>query len=220
VHHVSKIVHCTHCHHGVPDVQHSIAKVASKLPALGDLEAKLGVMKNLHPELESINKELREITSNVDMKAAKEGGKLIKKVLEVPTKWMHKSVEHDLGHGHGVSHSTSHSHVHSHSHSHSSSESESHVMGEVVGEAVGATEVHEEPCSGSSSHVVEEEHWGPWEQVHEAVPVKDDKQLAKEAASAVKSISKEAEELAKSDPKAAKEMVEAAGAAAIRASKK
>ena len=40
-------------------------------------------MKQLHPELESINNELKGITSNVDMKAAKEGGKLIKKLLKV-----------------------------------------------------------------------------------------------------------------------------------------
>ena len=74
-------------------------------------------MKDLHPELESINKELREITSNVDMKAAKKGGKLIKKVLKAPERASEvtkKSVETHHHHHHHHHHHYDVGHVEHH----------------------------------------------------------------------------------------------------------
>ena len=106
------------CNSAVPNLEHSISKVASKIPALGHLEKKLGLMKDLHPELESINNELRDITSNVDMKAAKEGGRLIKKVLKVPEA-VHHEVAHHHHHHHHHHYGVPATHVvHHHHHGH------------------------------------------------------------------------------------------------------
>ena len=53
-----------------------------KVPVLGALEKRLGLMNSLHPELTNINKELDSITNFDDMRAAKSGGELIKKTLD------------------------------------------------------------------------------------------------------------------------------------------
>jgi len=45
-----------------------------KIPLMGALEHRLGLMNSLDPELKSINKELDSITQMDDMRAAAQGG--------------------------------------------------------------------------------------------------------------------------------------------------
>jgi len=63
-----------------------------KVPVLGALEHRLGLMNSLHPELTSINKELDSITNFDDMRAARAGGEIIKRHLDATTAGMNSSV--------------------------------------------------------------------------------------------------------------------------------
>ena len=63
-----------------------------KVPVLGALEHRLGLMNSLHPELTDINKQLDSITNFDDMRAARKGGEIIKKHLDATTKGFDSSV--------------------------------------------------------------------------------------------------------------------------------
>jgi hypothetical protein len=53
------------------------------MPVLNALEKKYDMMRELKPSLDSLVKDISEITSFDDMRAAKEGGKVIKKILDI-----------------------------------------------------------------------------------------------------------------------------------------
>jgi hypothetical protein len=63
-----------------------------KVPVLGALEHRLGLMNSLHPELTFINKELDSITNFDDMRAARKGNEIIKQHLDALTEGMNSSV--------------------------------------------------------------------------------------------------------------------------------
>ena len=65
-----------------PDVQGAVGSIASKVPVLEELEGKLKMMDNLHPKLATIVGELNDITNMDDMRAARAGGRLIKRTLD------------------------------------------------------------------------------------------------------------------------------------------
>ena len=67
------------CPQAIPDLQFKLSKIARKVPTLGAMEHKIGLMNTLDPELKSLEKDLNEITDFSDMKAAKVGGQ---KILE------------------------------------------------------------------------------------------------------------------------------------------
>lgn len=60
-------------------------KIVDKIPALEKLEDKYTVMKDMTPELKELNKDLDSITDMSDMATAREGGKLIKRILDQGT---------------------------------------------------------------------------------------------------------------------------------------
>ena len=62
-----------------------------KVPVLGALEHRLGLMNSLHPELTFINKELDSIVNFDDMRAARKGDEIIKKHLDGLTEGMNSS---------------------------------------------------------------------------------------------------------------------------------
>ena len=66
----------------MPDLEAKINEIASEVPALDCLEKKVGLMNELNPELKALVKDINEVTSDEDMKAAKKGGEAIKKALE------------------------------------------------------------------------------------------------------------------------------------------
>ena len=66
----------------VPDLENRIENISRKVPTLDIMEHKLDMMHNLHPELKDIQKDLDDITDFSDMKAAKQGGQVIKRALD------------------------------------------------------------------------------------------------------------------------------------------
>ena len=58
------------CLQAIPDLQNKVTNIALKVPVLGALEHRLGLMNSLHPELTDINKQLDSITNFDDMRAA------------------------------------------------------------------------------------------------------------------------------------------------------
>jgi hypothetical protein len=80
------------CLQSIPDLQDKVSSISMKVPVLGALEHRLGLMNSLHPELNSINKELESITNFDDMRAARAGGEIIKKHLDATTEGMNSSV--------------------------------------------------------------------------------------------------------------------------------
>jgi len=58
----------------IPDLQNKVSNISMKIPLMGALEHRLGLMNSLDPELKSINKELDSITQMDDMRAAAQGG--------------------------------------------------------------------------------------------------------------------------------------------------
>ena len=58
-----------------------INEITSEVPALDCLEKKVGLMNELNPELKALVKDINEVTSDEDMKAAKKVGEAIKKAL-------------------------------------------------------------------------------------------------------------------------------------------
>ena len=69
------------CMQSIPDLSNKVSNISMKIPLLGAMEHRLGLMNSLDPELKSINKELDAITSFDDMRAAAKGGEIIKQHL-------------------------------------------------------------------------------------------------------------------------------------------
>ena len=65
----------------IPDLEAKINEITAEVPALDCLEKKVGLMNALNPELKALVKDINEVTSDEDMKAAKKGGEAIKKAL-------------------------------------------------------------------------------------------------------------------------------------------
>ena len=55
------------CPQAIPDLQFKLSKIARKVPTLGAMEHKIGLMNELDPELKSLEKDLNEITDFSDM---------------------------------------------------------------------------------------------------------------------------------------------------------
>ena len=70
------------CLQSIPDLSNKVQNISMKIPLLGAMEHRLGLMNSLDPELKSINKELDAITSFDDMRAAAKGGEIIKQHLK------------------------------------------------------------------------------------------------------------------------------------------
>ena len=66
--------HTYPCPQAIPDLQYKLSKIAMKVPTLGAMEHKIGLMNHLSPELNSLEHDLNEITDFSDMRAAAKGG--------------------------------------------------------------------------------------------------------------------------------------------------
>lgn len=61
-----------------PDIEATLNKIATKVPILDALQSKVQEFKELDPELQSVSKQLDELTDFSDMEAARLGGNTIR----------------------------------------------------------------------------------------------------------------------------------------------
>jgi hypothetical protein len=97
------------------------------------MENKLNMMNELHPRLNKIVDTLNDITNMDDMKAAKQGGRLIKQTLEAEARERQEDLDEELGQDLAVARSVRTTKVHHH-------------------------HIHEHPAAGTISHLTSVVH--------------------------------------------------------------
>jgi len=164
-----------------------------KVPVLGALEHRLGLMNSLHPELTSINKELDSITNFDDMRAARAGGELIKKHLDATTEGFNSSV-----HVHTKSSAT-----HNHWYNGAVPDADLKARSEAIAEANTEKKIVRTVTKTEGKSVIES-----------SAP----ENKAAEVSNAIANVAKKAEKVAAAgEPEKAEAMVEAAKTAAVAA---